>query len=348
MHKYDYSFLKNLMVPARFLNMTNMIYSLRNEEENKQRDYPDLFTNIKKIAIVQSVRGSNAIEGIVTTDKRIEEIVNQNSNPINHNEEEILGYKDALSIIHNEYLTMSLNENTILNLHNTLLNHTDALYKGMYKKEDNIIRERRPDGSSSIRWMPVSARDTVDAMEQLILAYMDARDDSEVNQLLLIPCVILDFLCIHPFADGNGRMSRLLTLLLLYKNNFDISKYISFEEQINKSKGYYYEALRKSSIGWHENQNDYIPFMENFIMTLYLCYKELDKRFLTIKSGKTSKSKRVEEIIFNAFIPISKKEIASLLPDISITTIEKVLSDMLKDNRIVKIGTTNNCKYIKA
>ena len=134
MHKYDYSFLKNLMVPARFLNMTNMIYSLRNEEENKKRDYPDIFTNLQKIAIVQSVRGSNAIEGIVTTDKRIEEIVNQNSNPMNHNEEEILGYKDALSIIHNEYLTMSLNENTILNLHNTLLNHTDALYKGRYKK----------------------------------------------------------------------------------------------------------------------------------------------------------------------------------------------------------------------
>lgn len=347
MHKYDYSFLKNMFVPVNFINMTNMIYAIRNEEETKKIDYQDIFTKLQKIAIVQSVKGSNAIEGIVTSDKRIEAIINQNSNPLNHNEMEILGYKDALNIIHTQYTNLSLNNSTILNLHNTLLNHTELMHKGMYKKEDNVIRERFSDGSSRVRWMPVSASDTESAMEQLILAYMDARDDSEINQLLLIPCVILDFLCIHPFTDGNGRMSRLLSLLLLYKNNFDISKYISFEEQINKSKGYYYEALRKSSYGWHENKNDYIPFMENFIMTLYLCYKELDKILLTIKSCKTSKTKRVEETILSAFIPISKKEIVELLPDISVTTIEKVLSIMLKDNRIIKIGSTNNCKYIK-
>ena len=176
---------------------------------------------------------------------------------------------------------------------------------------------------------------------------MDARDDSEINQLLLIPCVILDFLCIHPFQDGNGRMSRLLSLLLMYKNGFDVSKYISFEEQINLSKGSYYEALRQSSIDWHENKNDYIPFMENFLFTLYLCYKELDKRFLTLKSGKVSKAKRIEEIVLSAFIPISKKEIQDLLPDISVSTIERVLSEMLKDGKISKIGATNSAKYIK-
>jgi Fic family protein len=184
-------------------------------------------------------------------------------------------------------------------------------------------------------------------MEELIYAYMDARDDSEINQLLLIPCVILDFLCIHPFQDGNGRMSRLLSLLLMYKNGFDVSKYISFEEQINLSKGNYYEALRQSSIDWHENKNDYIPFMENFLFTLYLCYKELDKRFLTLKSGKVSKAKRIEEIVLSAFIPISKKEIQDLLPDISVSTIERVLSEMLKDGKISKIGATNSAKYIK-
>ena len=123
--------------------------------------------------------------------------------------------------------------------------------------------------------MPVKAIDTENAMEELTYAYMEARDDSNINQLLLIPCVILDFLCIHPFQDGNGRMSRLLSLLLMYKNGFDISRYVSFEEQINLSKGNYYEALRQSSIGWHENNNDYIPFIENFLFTLYLCYKEL-------------------------------------------------------------------------
>lgn len=142
-------------------------------------------------------------------------------------------------------------------------------------------------------------------------------------------------------------MSRLLSLLLMYKNGFDVSKYISFEEQINLSKGNYYEALKQSSIGWHDNNNDYSPFIENFLFTLYLCYKELDKRFLTLKSGKVSKAKRVEEIILASFLPISKKEIQNLLPDISVTTIEKVLSNMIKDEKIIKIGSTSNAKYLK-
>ena len=345
MHKFDYSFLKNMMVPANFLNLTNTIYSLRSEEDVIKKTYPDIFTGLQKIAIVQSVKGSNAIEGIVATDKRIEEIVNQNANPLNHNEKEILGYKDALNIVHTQYTELSLEEKTILNLHQTLLGHSEYPNRGLYKKQDNVIRERYADGTSFVRWMPTSAKDTKFAMEQLILAYMDARCDSSINELLLIPCVILDFLCIHPFDDGNGRMSRLLSLLLLYKNNFDVSKYISFEEQINKTRSYYYEALKRSSEGWHENKNDYLPFMENFLTTLYFCYYELDKRFLTIKSGKVSKTKRIEEVVLNSFIPVSKRDIVALLPDVSITTIEKVLSTMLKEEKIKKIGSTNNCKY---
>jgi Fic family protein len=228
-----------------------------------------------------------------------------------------------------------------------MFEYTELSHRGEFKKEDNVICERYPDGRTNIRFMTVKAVDTLDAMKELTYAYMEARDDSNINQLLLIPCVILDFLCIHPFQDGNGTMSRLLSLLLMYKNGFDISKYVSFEEQINLSKGNYYEALRQSSIGWHDNTNDYIPFIENFLFTLYLCYKELDKRFLTIKSGKVSKTKRIEEIVLTSFIPISKKEIINLLPDISVTTIEKVLSNMMKDGKIVKIGSTSNAKYLK-
>ncbi|MBP5694077.1 MAG: Fic family protein [Bacilli bacterium] len=344
---YDYSFLKNMQVPAKFLSITNSIYALRAIEEEKKQTYPDIFTNLQKIAIVQSVKGSNAIEGIVTSDKRIEEIVNQNSDPLNHSEKEIAGYKDALNIVHTNYESLSLNVETMKYLHGLMLEHTELSHRGDFKKEDNVIREKYPDGTSRIRFEPVSAKETEEAMKELVYAYIEARDDSEVNQLLLIPCVILDFLCIHPFQDGNGRMSRLLSLLLMYKNNFDVSKYISFEEQINKLKGNYYEALKQSSVGWHDNKNDYIPFMENFLSTLYLCYKELDKRFLTLRSGKVSKAKRVEEVVLSAFIPLSKKEIENLLPDVSVTTIERVLSTMIKDSKIDKIGTTNNCRYIR-
>ena len=347
MRRFDYSFLRNIKVPVNFMTFTNAIYTLKNLEEEKKNIYPDIFTALQKIAIVQSVKGSNEIEGIVTTDKRIEEIVNQSSAPRNHNEQEILGYKNALNLIHSDSDKMSLNEDLILNLHKILLEKIEVSYGGSYKTEDNIIRESYKDGTSFVRWVLVSSQDIPKAMKELILAYMEARDDSLIDGLLLIPCVILDFLCIHPFRDGNGRISRLLTLFLLYKSGFDISKYISFEEQINKMKGNYYEALKRSSIGWHDNQNDYIPFIENFLYTLYLCYKELDKRFLTLGTKKVSKKKRIESAIMNSFLPISKKELQALLPDISLTTIEAVLASMLNDGKIKKIGSTKNAKYIK-
>lgn len=347
MRNYDYTFLKTIKIPVEFLNLTNLIYALQSEETYKKKDFPNIFTNLEKIAVVQSVKGSNAIEGIITTDKRIEEIVNNSSAPLNHNEQEIAGYRDALNEIHRNYHDISFNIESILNLHRIMTNQTELRYKGEFKKDDNIIRERLRDGTTRIRFEPIKASETKEAMRQLIYAYMDARDDSGINQLLLIPCVILDFLCIHPFQDGNGRMSRLLTLLLLYKNNFDVSKYISFEEQINLNKYAYYEALRQSSVDWHDNKNDYIPFMRNFLFTLYQCYKELDKRFLTVKDGKVAKNKRIENVVSNAFMPISKKEIMSLLPDISISTIEKVLSDLIKENKIIKIGTTRDVRYYK-
>ena len=182
-------------------------------------------------------------------------------------------------------------------------------------------------------------------MEQLILACMDARQNYNIDQLLLTPCFILDFLCIHPFDDGNGRVSRLLSLLLLYKNGFDAGKYISFEEQINKYKGAYYNALYLSSQNWHENASDYLPFVENFISTLFMCYKELDKRFAVMGDKRLSKKNRIEAAIMNSLLPISKKELQFILPDISITTIEKVLLELQNKGIIEKVGTFKDAKY---
>ena len=184
-------------------------------------------------------------------------------------------------------------------------------------------------------------------MKQLVLSYMDARNNSNINQLLLIPCVILDFLCIHPFSDGNGRISRLLSLLLLYKNEFDVGKYISFEEQINNMKDYYYSSLKMSSQNWENNKNDYVPFIENFLSTLYMCYKELDKRFSIINSNKITKTARIEATVLNSIIPISKSEICKILPDISPTTVEFVLGKMIKKGSIIRIGTARASKYMK-
>ena len=347
MKKFDYSFLDNGLLPANLINITGTIYSLKMGAKIRQDEYEKIFTELEKIAIVQSVKSSNAIEGIVTSDERIEEIVNQNSKPLNHNENEIAGYRDALNEIHLHYEEIELNKDTILKLHEIMMSYTGAEDAGKYKINNNYIIEEDKHGNRKIRFKPLDAKETPKAMEQLVLAYNDACNNININQLLLIPCVILDFLCIHPFRDGNGRMSRLLTLLLLYKNGFDVGKYISFEEQINNSKGNYYEALRLSSIDWEENKHSYVPFIENFLSTLYMCYKELDKRFSIVNSNKITKKARIEATVLNNLTPISKAEICKILPDVSATTVEAVLGTMVKNGVIKIIGSGRNTKYIK-
>ena len=339
--------MKNGCVSGKVINMAASIYSLKTMANIRKEDHLKIFTELEKIAKIQSVKSSNAIEGIITSDERIKAIVTQSSAPLNHNEAEIAGYRDALNEIHTNNQYIGFNEQNILRLHEVLLSATGFEYGGKYKDFDNAIIEVDSDGNRTVRFAPTPANQTKRAMEQLFLAYMEAVNDSDINQLVLIPCVILDFLCIHPFRDGNGRMSRLVSLLLLYKNGFDAGKYVSFEEQINKYKGYYYEALRLSSIGWHENENNYMPFIENFLSTLYMCYKELDKRFAVVNEKKISKSARIEATVLNSLAPISKKEICEILPDVSPTTIEMVLGKMVKNGQIDKIGSTRNIKYIR-
>lgn len=347
MKKFDYSFLDKGLLPANLINITGTIYSLKTGAQIRQDEYERIFTELEKIAIVQSVKSSNAIEGIITSDERIEEIVNQNSKPLNHNENEIAGYRDALNEIHLHYNDIEFNEETILRLHEIMMSYTGAEDAGKYKTNNNYIIEEDYQGNRKIRFKPLEAKQTPEAMEQLILAYNDACNNSNINQLLLIPCVILDFLCIHPFRDGNGRMSRLLTLLLLYKNGFDVGKYISFEEQINNGKANYYEALRLSSIDWETNKQNYVPFTEHFLSTLYMCYKELDKRFSVVNSNKITKKARIEATILNNLTPISKADICKILPDVSPTTVEAVLGAMVKNGEIKIIGNGKNTKYIK-
>jgi len=347
MRRFDYSFLRNGLLPASFVNMTSSIYAFKTEAQNKKNDYPQILRSLEALAKVQSVKSSNAIEGIVTTDERIREIVNHGSAPLNHDEAEIAGYRDALNEIHRGYESINFREMDILRLHEIMLSLTGYEFGGRYKSEDNIILETDLYGQRKVRFRPTSASETPKAMEQLTLAYMDARGDSVINQLLLIPCIILDFLCIHPFRNGNGRISRLLSLLLLYKNGFDVGKYISFEEQINQHKSYYYESLKDSSTGWNTNENNYFPFVKNFLFTLYSCYKELDTRFAVVNGKHITKKARIEATLLNSLLPMSKADLCKLLPDVSPTTIEAVLGAMVKDGRIKRIGSARASKYIR-
>lgn len=348
MHIFDYSFLDAGVLPAEIVNLTSTISALNAISEERRAENKAVYTELEKIARIQSVKGSNAIEGIITTDARIREIVDGNSAPLNHSEMEIVGYRNALDEIHTLQAQMIVSEQTILHLHQVMTEVAGYEEAGSYKTEDNLIMEIDERGRRHIRFAPVPAAQTKEAMEQLMLAYMDARDNPRINKVLLIPCVILDFLCIHPFADGNGRVSRLLTLLLMYKSGYSIGKYVSFEEQINNAKEYYYGSLQDSSEGWHTNENSYTEFMKNFLSTLYKCYKELDKRFSTVNGKKLKKAERIEQTVLNSVLPISKAEICDYLPDVSPSTVEAVLGRMVKDGSVRKLGTARATKYVNA
>lgn len=347
MRIFDYLFLKNKPIPAHTVNLLTTVEKLTIDRRTLIDSYPKLFKELTKIAIVQSIISSNAIEGIVTTDERIKGLLSGSVSPINHHENEILGYKDVIDLIHHNYDEYDFTEEQILAFHQMLLSYERPSYAGRYKTSDNVIHEIAKNGTRSILFRPTPAKETQTAMEQMILAYMDARDDSSVNQLLLIPCVILDFLSIHPFSDGNGRMSRLLSLLLLYKNGFSIGKYISFENQINLNKKEYYQSLKLSSENWGNSKNDYYPFINHFLVTLIRCYNELDKRVNILSSKATNKKERIKITIEKSLVPLSRKELMELWPDIAVDTIKKVLIELQNEGIIQKIGNFKNAKYRK-
>ena len=341
MRRYDYTFLIN-RIPGNIVGLTDIIADLKSKEEFRKLQYIETFERLRQKAIIESVKGSNAIEGIVTTDDRIRDIIN-GSVPVTHDELEISGYKDALNSIHMNHDNMDIDEDVIRMFHRMIEEGVNASTAGEYKKTSNFIMEYGPDGSRRVRFKPISPANVSENMEQLILAYYDARQNSEISPLLLIPCFILDFLCIHPFADGNGRVSRLLTVLLLYLSGYDIVRYVSYEGQVNKYKASYYEALEQSSRGWH----DYVPVIINFLQIIYRCFKDLDESFTDISLKKAKKSERVESILLGAIVPISKQDIVEKVPDISVKTIELVLGKMLKENKIKKIGTYKDARYMR-
>ncbi len=348
MHIFDYSFLRDDLLPAQLVTLASNISELRTMSAVRRGENADAFGKLEDIARIESVRASNAIEGIVTTDERIRAIVGGGSAPLNHTEAEIAGYRDVLNEIHVNFAAHDFSEGDIRAFHAQMMCVANPEADGSYKKDDNVIAERMADGRRVVRFQPTSAVETPETMRQLVLAYVGARDDAAVNRLLLIPCVILDFLCVHPFSDGNGRLSRLLSLLLMYRNGFDAGKYVSFEAAINARKADYYEALKESSVGWDESRPRYFPFMVNFLMTLYECYSELDKRFASVVAAKTTKKRRIEATALGSLTPLAKSDICRILPDVSPTTIEAVLGAMVRDGRLRKVGSGRASRYIRA
>ena len=343
MHCFDYRFLAGLL-PANMAGLSNIIYDLKGRNEVRRLENEPLFLKLREQAIIQSVVGSNAIEGVSTSGERIRELLEKDAAPLTHDEKEILGYKRALKEIFQDDFCGDLSESLILHLHHTLLEEASP-EAGKYKSRDNWIQERLADGTIRIRFVPVSAQKVPSAMKQWILAYREARQEAAISPLLLIACAVHDFLCIHPFMDGNGRISRLLTVLLLQQEGFDIVRYISLEEKIYQYREAYYTALKASSEGWHDNMTDYVPVMTFLLQVLYSCYKDLDQKFLDKKAKKLPKAKQIENFLEQSFVPVAKSDISRKLPEISISTIERVLAQLIKDGRIEKIGDFKNARY---
>ena len=307
---------------------------------------PDRLTSLLEIAKIQSTEASNRIEGIFTSDQRLAELVKQRSEPQNRNESEIAGYRDVLATIHENYDYIPLGVNIILQFHRDLYQYSASSIGGNFKNSDNVIEEIDTAGKHRIRFHPVSAFETPAAMTEICENFTRALNQYEIDPLLLIPVFILDFLCIHPFNDGNGRMSRLLTLLLLYRSGYIVGKYISIEMLIEKTKETYYEVLQESSINWHDGSNDYKPFVRYYLSIILNAYKEFSSRVEHLTTKGISKPDRIKAVIKNRLGKITKKEILKLCPDISTTTVERTLTQLQKDGTILKISGGRYAAYI--
>ena len=265
--------------------------------------------------------------------------------PQTRSEKEIAGYRDVLSTIHETYDYIYPRATFILQLHRDLFRYTGQSNGGIYKNSDNVIEEQLPDGSKKIRFRPVPAWETPEAVDNLCSAYEQALQDGNMDPLILSAMFVLDFLCIHPFHDGNGRMSRLLTLLLLYRAGYQVGKYISLEKLIADSKETYYEVLEESSVNWHEGQNDYAPFVRYMLGIIVAAYREFGERAFLLTKGNFTKTERIREIIKNHIGTITKTEIKDQCPDISTVTVQRALAELTEKGDITKIGGGRYTSY---
>lgn len=335
---------KKLLTPT-IVSLLTSIHEYKGEQNLFIESNSDKLVELLEIAKIQSTEASNKIEGIITTDDRLKKLVMDKTMPKSRSEKEIAGYRDVLNTIHESYEYIPINANYILQLHGDLYKYNGMSFGGKFKSSDNIIAEVDSSGNQKIRFQPIEAWATPEAMLNMCNAYNDALNDG-IDPLILMPMFILDFLCIHPFNDGNGRMSRLLTLLLLYKSGYIVGKYISIEKLIEKSKNTYYEQLQASSYEWHENKNDYEPFVEYYLGVVIAAYKEFSGRVQTLIESGMNKPERIREVIRKHIGKITKSQIMEKCPDISDTTVQRTLTELLKKNEIIKLSGGRYTSYI--
>jgi Fic family protein len=349
MRKYDYSYLKNRTWDNEILSYISKIHEYKGKQELYLRQKPVELNRLIEIAKIQSTEASNRIEGIITTNARLKQLVANKTTPKNRDEEEILGYRNVLNLVHENYDVIPVRSNYILQMHRDLLKYTNLNYGGQFKTTANEIGMFLEAGEKVVLFKPVEPYETPAAIDAICEEYQKVLDKELVDELILIPCFLLDFLCIHPFNDGNGRMSRLLTLLLLYRSGYMVGQYISIEKAIADTKEAYYDALQRADQGWHEGTNDPRPFIKYMLGVILSCYRDFEARVsIAHVSGAKSTSYDVVKAYAKERIgKFSKQEVLAGCPSLGSSSVESALKKLVEDGTLIRIGAGRNTLYVR-
>lgn len=346
MRKFNYSSIKAQKWDSELLSLVAAIYKEAGKQELYLKQHPDELEKLVEIAKIQSTEASNAIEGIITTSTRIRQLVQEKTTPRNRDEQEIAGYRDVLGIIHESFDAIPITQNYILQLHKIMYSHMNNPLAGRTKNVQNYISASYPDGHSEILFTPLAPYETPEALDKLCSEFNRVIGNFELEPLIAIPVFIHDFLCIHPFNDGNARMSRLLTTLLLYRCGFYVGKYISLEAKIAKNKDLYYESLAASQHGWHEGKDDPVPFIKYLLGTILSAYKDFEDRYSLVEI-KRSALDMVRLASMNKIGRFSKQDIRELCPSLSISSVEGALRKLVDSGELKREGLGKNTYYYR-
>lgn len=346
MREFNYSQIRNQKWDSELLSLIAAIYKEAGKQELYLKQRPQELEKLVEIAKIQSTEASNAIEGIVTTSTRIRQLVEEKTTPHNRDEQEIAGYRDALNIIHESFDAIPVTQNYILQLHKIMYSHMNNPMAGRTKNVQNYITATYPDGHTEILFTPLEPYETPEALDRICGEFNKVIGNMELEPLIAIPVFIHDFLCIHPFNDGNGRMSRLLTSLLLYRCGFYVGRYISLEAKIAKNKDLYYSALSESQTGWHEGTEDAIPFIKYILGTVLAAYKDFEDRFALVEIKRTA-LETVRMASQSKIGRFTKQDIRELCPSLSLSAIEGALRKMVDDGELKREGSGKNICYYR-
>lgn len=343
---FDYSVFNHMPWDNDIISLLTQIHEFKGRQELYLKQKPVVLERLVDLAKIQSTESSNKIEGIVTTRVRMRELVAEKTTPRNRDEKEIAGYRDVLALIHESYAYIPLRPSVLLQLHRDLYKYSGMEIGGRYKNTQNFITATASNGKSTVLFTPLAPYETPEAVERICEQFNHAVDEGVVDPLLLIPIFIKDFLCIHPFNDGNGRMSRLLTTLLLYRRGYFVGRYISLEHLIEKTKRSYYDVLEESSEGWHEGKNSYAAFIRYLLGIVVKAYRDFEAR-VDLFDEKPSAYDLVKRAAEQKIADFTKNEILELCPAIKSSSVEASLKKLCDEGFLKKIGRGRASRYVK-